>query len=129
MDTLNLTEHGPKKIKSNECLLVEINNFRKNGSGVPSKNKTSETLTDSLEVITTFSTRKPILIRTDVGKEITSKILKVYSELRKNKTCRRYTSEHTKIADFLNKLNKNLPKKPVSEEPNANWKAEKNSVT
>ena len=69
LDILDLKNHGPEHNRKCRYVLFIKDNFSKFGWTVPLKNKSAQTITNSLEIILMSSKRKPNLIKTDRGKE------------------------------------------------------------
>ena len=70
LDILDIKNYGPKNNRVYRYVLVTIDNFSKFGWTAPLKNKSAQTIKDSLGNILISSKRKPNLIESDRGKEI-----------------------------------------------------------
>ena len=65
LDFLDLKDYGPKNNRGYKYILVIIDNFSKYGWTTPLKNKSAQTIKDSIENILMNSKRSPNLIETD----------------------------------------------------------------
>ena len=104
-----------------ELCLVCVDNFSKHGWTIPMKNKYATTIKEAFEQIITTSKRKPNLIETDDGKEFANKIFETYLKSQNIKRYSRYTSKGAVFAERFNRTIRNLLKKPVFENGDANW--------
>ena len=120
-DLLDLIDYGVKNNRGYCYVLVCVDNFSKYGWAIPLKNKYASTIKDSFEQIITTSKRKPNLIETDDGKDFANKILETYLKSQNIKRYSRYTSKGAVFAERFNRTIRNLLKKPVFENGDANW--------
>ena len=120
-DLLDLIDYGVKNNRGYRYVLVVIDNFSKYGWTISLKNKYASTIKDSFEQIITNSKRKPNLIETDDGKEFANKIFETYLKSQNIKRYSRYTSKGAVFAERFNRTIRNLLKKPVFENGDANW--------
>ena len=101
--------------------MVIIDNFLKYGWTIPLKNKYATTNKDAFDQIITTLKRKPKLIETDEGMDFANKIFDSYLKSQNNKRYSRYTSKGAVFAESFNRTIRNLLKKPVFENGDANW--------
>ena len=120
-DLLDLIDYNVKNNRGYRYVLVCVDNFSKYGWGIPLKNKYASTIKDGFEQIITTSKRKPNLIETDEGKEFANKIFESYLKSQNIKRYSRYTSKGAVFAERFNRTIRNLLKKPVFENGDANW--------
>ena len=120
-DLLDLVDYGVKNNRGYRYILVIIDNFSKYGWAIPLKNKYASTIKDSFNQIITNSKRKPNLIETDEGKEFANKIFETYLKSQNIKRYSRYSSKGAVFAERFNRTIRNLLKKPVFENGDANW--------
>ena len=119
-DLLDLVDYGVKNNRGYRYVLVCVENFSKYGWTIPLKNKYASTIKDSFEQIITNSKRKPNLIEMDDEKQF-AKIFKSYLKSQNIKRYSRYTSKGAVFAERFNRTIRNLLKKPVFENGDANW--------
>ena len=127
-DLLDMNDYGPKNNKGFRYILVVIDNFSKFGWTIPLKNKYGQSITDAFSQIIKTSRRKPNLLETDDGKEYVNKI---FNEFLNNQNIKRYSRNTALGAVFAERFNRtirNLLKKPVFLEGNADWLSELPSV-
>ena len=120
-DLLDLIDYGVKNNRGYRYVLVCVDNFSKYGWTIPMKNKYATTIKEAFEQIITTSKRKPNLIETDEGKEFANKIFESYLKSQNIKRYSRYTSKGAVFAERFNRTIRNLLKKPVFENGDANW--------
>ena len=120
-DLLDLVDYGVKNNRGYCYILVVIHNFSKYGWTIPLTNKYATTIKEAFEQIITTSKRKPNLIETDDGKEFANKIFESYLKSQNIKRYSRYTSKGAVFAERFNRTIRNLLKKPVFENGDANW--------
>ena len=72
LDIPDLKDYGPKNNRGYRYVLVIVDNFSKFGWTVSLKSKIAQTIKDSFENILLSSKRKPNLIESDRGKEISN---------------------------------------------------------
>ena len=120
-DLLDLVDYGVKNNRGCRYILVVIDNFSKYGWTIPLKNKYATTVKEAFEQIIKTSKRKPNLIETDDGKEFANKIFESYLKSQNIKIYSRYTSKGAVFSERFNSTIRNLLKKPVFENGDANW--------
>ena len=121
LDILDLKDYGPKNNRGYRYVLVIIDNFSKFGWTVPLKNKNAQTIKDSFENSLITSKRKPILIETDRGKEFYNNIFQDFLDKNHIKLYSRNTSLGAVFAERFNRTIRDLLKKIVFENGDANW--------
>ena len=121
LDILDLKDYGPENNRGCRYVLVTIDNFSKYGWTVPLKNKNAQTIKDSFENILTSSKRKPILIETDRGKEFYNNIFQDFLNKNDIKLYSRNSSYGAVFAERFNRTIRDLLKKIVFEQGDANW--------
>ena len=78
LDIIDLKGYGAENYTGNRYILVVIDNFSTFGWIIPLTNKTSQTVTNSLENVLISSKRERILIEADRGKEFHNKIFRKF---------------------------------------------------
>ena len=121
LDILDLKDYGPKNNRGYRYVLVIIDNFSKFGWTIPLKNKNAQTIKDSFENILTNSKRKPNLIETDRGKEFYTNIFQEFLNKNNIKLYSRNSSYGAVFAERCNRTIRDLLKKIVFEQGDANW--------
>ena len=121
LDILDLVDYGSKNNRGYRYVLVIIDNFSKFGWTVPLKNKNAQTIKDSVENILTNSKRKPNLIETDRGKEFYNNIFQDFLNKNNIKLYSRNSSYGAVFAERFNRTIRDLLKKIVFEQGDANW--------
>ena len=121
LDILDLKDYGPGNNKGYRYVLVTIDNFSKFGWTISLKNKKAQTLKDSFENILITSKRKPGLIETDRGKEFYNNIFQDYLNKNNIKLYSRNSSYGAVFAERFNRTIRDLLKKIVFENGDANW--------
>ena len=121
LDILDLKDYGPGNNKGYRYILVTIDNFSKFGWTTPLKNKNAQTIKDSFENILISSKRKPNLIETDRGKEFYNNIFQDFLNKNNIKLYSRNTSLGAVFAERFNRSIRDLLKKIVFENGDANW--------
>ena len=121
LDILDLKDYGPKNNKGYRYVLVTIDNFSKFGWTIPLKNKNAQTIKDSFENILITSKRKPNLIETDRGKEFYNNIFQDFLNKNNIKLYSRNSSYGAVFAERFNRTIRDLLKKIVFENGDANW--------
>ena len=101
--------------------MVIIDYFSKYGWSDPLKKKKASAIKDAFAEILTELKRKPNLIETDDGIEIANKIFEYYLNSQNIKRYSRYTSKGAVFAQRFNRTIRNILKKPVHENCDANW--------
>ena len=121
LDILDLKDYGPENNRGCRYVLVTIDNFSKFGWTIPLKNKNAQTIKDSFENILISSKRKPGLIETDRGKEFYNNIFQDYLNKNNIKLYSRNSSYGAVFAERFNRTIRDLLKKIVFENGDANW--------
>ena len=121
LDILDLKDYGPENNRGYRYVLVTIDNFSKYGWTIPLKNKNAQTIKDSFENILINSKRKPNLIETDRGKEFYNNIFQDYLNKNNIKLYSRNSSYGAVFAERFNRTIRDLLKKIVFENGDANW--------
>ena len=121
LDILHLKDYGPKNNRGYRYVLVIIDNFSKYGWTVPLKNKNAPTIKDSFENILISTKIKPNLIETDRGKEFYNNIFQDFLNKNDIKLYSRNSSYGAVFAERFNRTIRDLLKKIVFEQGNANW--------
>ena len=121
LDILDLKDYGPENNRKYRYVLVVIDNFSKFGWTIPLKNKNAQTIKDSLENILLNSKRKPNLIESDRGKEFYNNIFQDFLNKNNIKLYSRNSSYGAVFAERFNRTIRDLLKKVVFENGDANW--------
>ena len=121
LDILDLKDYGPENNRRYRYILVIIDNFSKYGWTVPLKNKNSLTVKNSFENILISSKRSPNLIETDRGKEFYNNIFQDFLNKNNIKLYSRNSSYGAVFAERFNRSIRDLLKKIVFENGDANW--------
>ena len=121
LDILDLKDYGPENNRGYRYLLVVIDDFSKFGWTIPLKNKNAQTIKDSFEKILISSKRKPNLIETDRGKEFYNNIFQDFLNKNNIKIYSRNSSYGAVFAERFNRTIRDLLKKIVFEQGDANW--------
>ena len=121
LDILDLKDYGPENNRGYRYVLVVIDNFRKYGWTIPLKTKNAQTIKDSFENILINSKRKPNLIETDRGKEFYNNIFQDFLNKNNIKHYSRNSSYGAVFAERFNRTIRDLLKKIVFEQGDANW--------
>ena len=121
LDILDLKDYGPENNRGFRYVLVVIDNFSKYGWTIPLKNKNAQTIKDSFENILISSKRKPKLIESDRGKEFYSNTFQEFLNKNDIKLYSRNTSLGAVFAERFNRTIRDLLKKIVFENGDANW--------
>ena len=121
LDILDLNDYGPENNKSYRYVLVIIRNFSEFGWTIPLKNKSAQTIKDSFENILITSKRKPNLIESDRGKELYNKIFRDFLNKNNIKLHSRNSSFGSVFAERFIRTIRDLLKKAVFEQGDANW--------
>ena len=120
-DILDLKDYDPENNRGYRYVFVIIDNFSKYGWTVPLKNKNAHTIKESFENILINSKRKPGLIETDRGKEFYNNIFQDFLNKNNIKLYSRNTSLGAVFAERFNRTIRDLLKKIVFENGDANW--------
>ena len=129
--SIDLANYSDYKISNNKgyrYTFVIIDNFSKYLSAIPPKNKNSQTKTQENSNILTNLKRHPLKIKSDRGVGFRKSI---FQKFLKSKNIQHYpifTDKHPSLAERVIRTVRNLMKKPVFEEGNANWISELLSV-
>ena len=121
LDILDLKDYGPKNNRGYRYVFVIIENFSKFGWTVPLKNKNAQTIKDSFENILINSKRSPNLIESDRGKEFYNNIFQDFLNKNNIKLYSRDSSYGAVFAERFNRTIRDLLKKIVFENGDANW--------
>ena len=121
LDILDLKDYGPENNRGYRYVLVTIDNFSKFGWTIPLKNKNAQTIKDSFENILTNSKRKPNLVESDRGKEFYNNIFQDFLNKNNIKLYSRNSSYGAVFAERFNRTIRDLLKKIVFEQGDANW--------
>ena len=121
LDILDLKDYGPKNNRGYRYVLAIIDNFSKSGWTIPLKNENAQTIKDSFEKILISSKRKPGLIESDRGKEFYNIIFQDLLNKNNFKLYSRNTSVGAVSAERFNRTIRDLLKKVVFEQADANW--------
>ena len=121
LDILDLKDYGPENNRGYRYVLVVIDNFSKYGWTIPLKNKNAQTIKDSFENILINSKRKPNLIESDRGKEFYNNIFQDFLNKNNIKLYSRNSSFGAVFAERFNRTIRDLLKKIVFENGDANW--------
>ena len=121
LDILDLKDYGPKNNRGYRYVLVTIDNFSKFGWTIPLKNKNAQTIKDSFENILIHSKRKPNLVESDRGKEFYNNIFQNFLNKNNIKLYSRNSSFGAVFAERFNRTIRDLLKKTVFEQGDANW--------
>ena len=118
---LDLKDYGPENNRGYRNVLVVIDNFSKFGWTLPIKNKNAQTKKDSFENILRSSKRKPNLIEIDRGKEFYNNIFQDFLNKNNIKLYSRKSSYGSVFAERFNRTIRDVLKKIVFEQGDANW--------
>ena len=121
LDILDLKDYGPENNRGYRYVLVTVDNFSKFGWTVPLKNKIAQTIKDSFENILIISKRSPNLIETDCGKEFYNNIFQDFLNKNNIRLYSRNSSYGAVFAERFNRSIRDLLKKIVFEQGDANW--------
>ena len=121
LDILDLKDYGPENNKGYRYVLVTIDNFSKFGWTIPLKNKNAQSIKDSFENILISSKRSPNLIETDRGKEFYNNIFQDFLNKNNIKIYSRNSSYGAVFAERFNRTIRDLLKKIVFGNGDANW--------
>ena len=121
LDILDLKDYGPENNRGYRYVLVTIDNFSKYGWTIPLKNKNAQTIKDPFENILISSKRKPNLIESDRGKEFYNNTFQDFLNKNDIKLYSRNSSYGAVFAERFNRTIRDLLKKIVFENGDANW--------
>ena len=121
LDILDLKDYGQENNRGYRYVLVVIDNFSKYGWTSPLKNKNAQTIKNSFENILISSKRSPNLIETDRGKEFYNNIFQDFLNKNNIKLYSRNSSYGAVFAERFNRTIRDLLKKIVFEQGDANW--------
>ena len=105
-----------------------IDNFSKYLWAIPLKNKYSQTITNEFSNILSTSKRKPLKIESDRGSEFYNSIFQNFLKSKNIQHYSRYTDKGPSIAERVIRTVRNLLKKPVFLDGNADWISELPSI-
>ena len=121
LELLDLKDYGFKNNRGYRHVLVIIDNFSKFGLTVPLKNKNGQTIKASFERNLISSERKPGLIEGDRGKEVENNIFQDFLNKNNFELYSRNSSYGAVSADRFDKTIRDLLKRDVFEQGDANW--------
>ena len=121
LDILDLKDYGPENNRGYRYVLVVIDNFSIFGRTEPLKNKNPQTIKDSFENILIKSKRSPNLIETDRGTEFYNNIFQDFLNKNDIKLYSRNSLYGAVFAERFNRTIRDLLKKIVFEQGDANW--------
>ena len=121
LDILHLKDYGPENNGGFRYVLVIIDNFSIFVWKVPLKNKSARTITNSFEKILISSKRKPGLIETARGREFSKNIFKDFLNKSNINIFSGKNSLGSVFAERFNRTIRDLLKKIVFEQADANW--------
>ena len=121
LDILDLKDYGPENNREYRYVLVIIDKFSKFGWTIPLKNKNAQTIKDCFENILINSKRSPNLIESDRGKEFYNNIFQDFLNKNNIKLYSRNSSYGAVFAEHFNRTKRDLLKKIVFENGDANW--------
>ena len=118
----------PKNNWGYRYTLVVIDNFSKFGWTITLKSKYAQSKTDAFSQTVKTSRHKPNLLETDDGKKYVNKNFNLFLNSNKVKRYSRKTSFGAVFAERFDRTIRNVLKKPVFEEGNANCISELPSI-
>ena len=121
LDILDLKDYGPENNREYRYVLVIIDNFSKFGWTIPLKNKNAQTIKDSFENILISSKRKPNLLEGDRDRGFYNNIFQDFLNKNNIKLFSRNSSYGAVFAERFNRTIRDLLKKIVFEQGDANW--------
>ena len=121
LDILDLKDYGPENNRGCRYVLVIIDNFSKFGWTIPINNKNAQTIKDVFENILISSKRKLNLIETDRGKDFYNNIFQEFLNENDIKIYSRNSLYGAVFAERFNRTIRDLLKRPVFEQDDANW--------
>ena len=121
IDLLDLNDYGPKNNRGYRYCLIVIDNFSKYGWAIPIKNKNSQTIKDTFSHILNISNRKPNNLESDRGKEFYNSTFQNFLKINKINHYSRYTDKGPSIVERFNRTIRDMLKKPVFKNGDANW--------
>ena len=116
------------KYQITKAIFIIIDNYSKYLWAIPLKNKYSQTITNEFSNILTTSKRKPLKLESDRGSEFYNSIFQNFLKSKNIQHYSRFTDKGPSIAERVIRTVRNLLKKPVFEQGNANWLSELLSV-
>ena len=128
IDLADMIDYKISNNKGFRYIFIVIDNFSKHLWTIPLKNKYSQTLANELSNILTKSKRKPNKIESDRGSEFYNSIFQNFLKSKNIQHYSRFTDKGHSIAERVIKTIRNLLKKPVFEQGNADWLSELPSV-
>ena len=124
-----MKDYGPENNRGYRYVLVIIENFSKYGWTIPVKNKNAIKIKDSFENILLDSKRKPNLIESGRGKKFYNNIFQDFLTKNNIKLYSRNSSYGAVFAGRFNRTSRDLLKKIVFEQGDANWIDVLNTIT
>ena len=128
IDLADMIDYKISNNKGFRYIFIINDNFSNYSRAMPLKNNYSQTITNEFSNILSSSKRKPLKIESDRGTEFYNSI---FQNLLKSKSIQHYstfTDKGPSIAERVIRTIRNLLKKPVFENGNANWLSELSSV-
>ena len=121
IDLLDFNDYGPKSNRGYRYCLIVTDNFSKYGWVIPLKNKNSQTIKDTFSHILTISNRKPNNLESDRGKEFYINTFQSLLKINNINHYSRYTDKGPSIVERFNRTIRDMLKKPVFKNGDANW--------
>ena len=121
LDILDIKDYGPENYRGYRYVLVLIDNFSKFGRTATLKNKNDQTIKDFFENILINSKRKRNLIESDRGEEFYNIFFQDFLNKNNIKIYSRNSSLGAVSAGRFDLTIRNLLKKIVFEQGDANW--------
>ena len=128
VDLADMIDYKISNNKGFRYIFIVIDNFSKYLWAIPLKNKYSQTITNEFSNILTTSKRKPLKIESDRGSEFYNSIFQNFLKNKYIQHYSRFTDKGPSIAERVIRTVRNLLKKPVFENGNADWISELPSV-
>ena len=128
IDLADFSDYKTSNYKDFRYIFIIIDNFSKYLWAKPSKNKYSQTITNEPSKVLTTSKRKPIKIESDRDKEWYNSIFQNLLKTKNIHHYSRFADKGPSIAERVIRTLRNLIKKPVFEQGNADWLSELPSV-
>ena len=121
IDLADFSEYKTSNNKGFRYILVIIDNYSIYLWAIPLKNNYSQTITNEFSNILTTSKRKLLKIESDRGGEFYNSIFQNFLKSKSVQHYSRYTDKGPSIAERVIRTIRNLLKKPVFLEGNADW--------
>ena len=128
IDLADFSDYKTSNNKGYRYIFILVDNFSKYLWAIPVKNKYSQTITNEFSKIITTSKRKLLKLESDRGSEFYNSIFQNFLKSKNIQHYSRYTDKGPSIAERVIRTIRNLLKKPVFENGNANWISELSSV-